>query len=171
MNIRAWLVTRRTALVIIAGVALAIGAAYVFWSRPAAPQVDYVTLQGERTSTQALRGKVVYVVFWATSCATCIKEMPDLVKTYQRYAPHGFELLAVAMKYDPPDYVENYTRQHQLPFKVVLDTQGAIATAFGDVQLTPTAVLIDKRGRILSRVVGEPDFAALRATIERELAD
>lgn len=145
--------------------------AYVLLPRPAAPQVEYVTLDGEVTSTRRLHGKVVYVNFWATSCATCIKEMPDLVKTYERYAPAGFELLAVAMAYDPPQYVENYTRQNKLPFKVVLDKDGSIARAFGDVRLTPTAVLIDKRGRILKRFVGEPDFASLHATIERELAD
>lgn len=160
----------RRVLAIMLGIALVAGAAYVFLSRPLAPEVGYVTLDGEATSTQRLRGKVVYVVFWATSCATCIKEMPDLVKTYERYAPRGFELIAVAMAYDPPEYVANYTRKHGLPFKVVLDKDGSIAAAFGGVNLTPTAVLIDKRGTILSRFVGEPDFASLHAAIERELA-
>lgn len=97
--------------------------------------------------------------------------MPDLVKTYERYAPRGFELLAVAMEYDPPHYVTNYTEKNKLPFKVVPDTRGSIAAAFGGVQLTPTAVLIDKRGRILSRFIGEPDWSSLHATLERELAD
>jgi peroxiredoxin len=96
--------------------------------------------------------------------------MPDLVKSYERYAPRGFELIAVAMAYDPPEYVANYTRKHSLPFKVVLDKDGSIAAAFGRVNLTPTAVLIDKDGRMLSRFVGEPDFASLHAAIERELA-
>lgn len=163
-------VTKGRAFALVVFMVLVIGLAYLWLSRPLAPQVEFLTIQGERTNTHALRGKVVYVVFWATSCATCIKEMPDLVKTYQRYASQDFELIAVAMKYDPPNYVKNYTRNNQLPFKVVLDTQGTIATAFDDVQLTPTAVLIDKRGQILSRVVGEPDFAELRADIERELA-
>ncbi|UUZ68989.1 TlpA family protein disulfide reductase [Polaromonas sp. P2-4] len=159
----------RNVLAVVLGLALAATAAYVVLSRPPAPEVEYVTLDGEATSTQRLRGKVVYVNFWATSCATCVKEMPNLVKTYERYAPRGFELLAVAMEYDPPEYVVNYTRKHNLPFKVVLDKDGSIAAAFGGVRLTPTAVLIDKRGRVLSQFVGEPDFASLHATIEREL--
>ena len=160
----------RKTLAIVLGLALAAAAGYVFLSRPAAPEVAYVTLDGVATSTQRLQGKIVFVNFWATSCATCVKEMPALVRTYERYAPRGFELLAVAMEYDPPEYVENFTRKHGLPFKVVLDRDGSIAAAFGGVQLTPTAVLIDKRGRILSRFVGEPDFASLHATLERELA-
>ena len=95
--------------------------------------------------------------------------MPEVIKTYQRFAPRGFELLAVALSYDPPDYVRNYTRRHQLPFKVVLDARGDIARAFDNVNLTPTAVIIDKQGRVLRRIVGEPDFVALHALIEKEL--
>jgi peroxiredoxin len=158
------------AVVALAAVALAAFTGYVMLARAPAPKVDFATLDGERISMQALRGEVVYVNFWATSCATCIKEMPAVVKTYERFAPRGFELLAVAMEYDPPEYVRNYTTRHALPFKVVLDTQGRIAAAFDDVKLTPTAVLIDRKGKILRRIVGEPDFTALHALIEEELA-
>lgn len=158
-------------LAALATIALLAVAAYVLLARPAAPAVDFTTLDGERISMRDLRGKVVYVNFWATSCATCIKEMPDVIKTYERFAPRGFELLAVAMSYDPPQYVRNYTRQYRLPFKVVLDTQGRIAAAFDNVNLTPTAVLIGKNGTVLRRIVGEPDFVALRALIDKELAE
>jgi peroxiredoxin len=150
---------------------IAAAAFVLLTSRPAAPDVEFTTLQGERVSLHELRGKVVYVNFWATSCATCIKEMPAVIETYQRLAPHGLELFGVAMSYDPPEYVRNYAREYRLPFKVVLDTQGTIAEAFGHVNLTPTAVLIDKRGREFKRIVGEPDFAALRSQIEKELAE
>lgn len=158
-------------LAALVGAALLALAAYVLLARPAAPAVDFTTLDGERISMRDLRGKVVFVNFWATSCATCIKEMPDVIKTYERFAPRGFELLAIAMSYDPPEYVRNYAQQHRLPFKVVLDTQGRIAAAFDNVNLTPTAVLIDKNGRVLRRIIGEPDFAALHALIDKELAE
>lgn len=153
--------------VIVAGIVAAL--AYLLQLHPAAPDATFVALDGTRTSTRELRGKVVFVNFWATSCTTCIKEMPDVVKTYQRLSPRGFELLAVAMSYDPPQYVREYARQHQLPFKVVLDDGGTIAAAFDNVSLTPTAVLIDKEGRIVRRIVGEPDFPALHALVEQEL--
>lgn len=158
-------------LAALVGAALLALAAYVLLARPAAPAVDFTTLDGERISMRDLRGKVVFVNFWATSCATCIKEMPDVIKTYERFAPRGFELLAIAMSYDPPEYVRNYAQQHRLPFKVVLDTQGRIAAAFDNVNLTPTAVLIDKNGRVLRRIIGEPDFAALHALIDKELTE
>jgi peroxiredoxin len=150
--------------------ALLAGLAQLWTARPAAPSVEVTTLDGERVAMHSLRGKVVYVNFWATSCTTCIKEMPEVIKTYQRFAPRGFELLAVAMSYDPPEYVRNYAQQHRLPFKVVLDTRGDIARAFDNVALTPTAVIIDKQGKVLRRIVGEPDFATLHALIDKELA-
>ena len=101
-------------------VALIGGAILVFSQPSAAPQVRFVTLQGEQVTMDSLRGKVVLVNFWATSCPGCIKEMPALVKVYNKYHEQGLEIIAVAMNYDPPNYVLNYTKNHALPFKVAL---------------------------------------------------
>ena len=135
----------------------------------AAPEVTYTSITGKTVSTASLKGKVVLVNFWATSCPGCIQEMPELKKTHERYAPRGFETVAVAMSYEPPNYVKTYVDTHQLPFHVTLDAQGSIAKAFGDVQLTPTSVLIDKEGNIVKRYVGVPDFAELNGLIEQKL--
>jgi hypothetical protein len=67
--------------------------------------------------------------------------------------------------------VIDYTQRNRLPFKVALDPMGELARAFGDVQTTPTLVVIDKRGRILERLQGGADFAALHRLIERKLAE
>lgn len=159
----------RMAVIALIAASLVAVAAYLVLQRAMAPEVGFSMLDGTRTSMGELRGKVVYVNFWATSCATCIKEMPDVVKTYRRFAPGAFDLVAVAMSYDPPEYVRNYAVQHQLPFKIALDRDGAVAAAFDNVKLTPTAILVDKQGRILRRIVGEPDFPALHALIDQEM--
>ncbi len=143
----------------------------VFSGRTAAPRVTFVTLKGERISIDSLRGRVVLVNFWATDCAICVKEMPQLVNTYDKYQARGFEIIAVAMQYDPPNYVIHYAEKNALPFKVALDPVGELARAFGDVRLTPTAFVINKRGNIVSRIVGEPDFAELHELIEKNLAE
>ncbi len=144
---------------------------YMSWSaRDPAPNVTFTNLQGQRISSQDLQGKVYMVNFWATSCTTCVAEMPDLVKTYNQYKDKGMEFFAVAMSYDPPNYVLNFAQTRQLPFHVALDVRGEIAQAFGDVQLTPTTFVIDKEGRIVKRYVGEPDFAQLHQLLEKELS-
>ena len=140
-------------------------------SRDAAPQFSYTLLDGRQGSSSALRGKVVIVNFWATSCVTCVKEMPQIVATHEKYAPRGLETLAVAMSYDPPAYVARFAETRKLPFGVVIDNTGAIARAWGDVRATPTTFVVDKRGAIARRWVGEPDFAALHGLIEQLLAE
>lgn len=64
---------------------------------------------------------------------------------------------------------EKTTRK--LPFKVAIDNTGAVARAWGDVQLTPTSYLVNKRGEVVKRYVGEPDFAQLHRLIEKLLLE
>ena len=141
-----------------------------FTSSTPAPEVTFVDLKGQKISSQSLRGKVVMVNFWATSCVTCVKEMPQMVETYNKYKGQGLEFVAVAMQYDRADYVLNFTETRKLPFTVALDSGGDIARKFGDVTLTPTTFVIDKNGKIIKRYVGEPKFADLHKLLEKELA-
>jgi peroxiredoxin len=136
-----------------------------------APNVGYTLLDGSKSTTDQLRGKVVLVNFWATDCTTCVHEMPQIVATHEKYKARGYETLAVAMSYDPPAYVINFAETRKLPFGVAIDNTGAIAKSFGQVQLTPTSVLINKRGEIVKRYVGEPDFVALHQLVEKLLAE
>jgi peroxiredoxin len=140
-----------------------------FSHQPTAPDVTFISIDGQKISSQDLRGKVVMVNFWATSCATCVKEMPQMVETYNKFRKQGLEFVAVAMKDDPPNYVLNYAETRKLPFKVALDSGGDLAKQFGDVAMTPTTFVIGKDGKILKRYLGEPDFASLHALLQQSL--
>ncbi len=162
----------RTGNAILAVVLFAVaGLAAFAWlkPRPAAPEVTFVSLQGEKITTAGLAGKVVLVNFWATDCAVCVREMPGITATYVKYRDRGFETIAVAMRHDPPNHVLHYVERNSLPFKVALDPMGALAKAFGDVRLTPTTFVIDRQGRVLARLVGELDFASLHSLLEAAL--
>ena len=135
------------------------------------PDVGYTLLNGTKSTTGDLRGKVVLINFWATSCTTCVHEMPQIVATHEKFKQRGFETLAVAMSYDPPAYVINFAESRKLPFAVAIDNTGAIAKSFGNVELTPTSVLVNKRGEIVKRYVGEPDFTALHALVDKLLSE
>jgi len=136
----------------------------------AAPDVTFTKLDGQQVALKDLRGKVVMVNFWATSCTTCVGEMPQMIDTYNKFKDRGLDFVAVAMSYDPPNYVLNYTETRKLPFKVALDPQDTLAKAFGDVKLTPTTFVIGKDGNIIKRYVGEPQFAELHQLLEKALA-
>ena len=156
----------------VVAIAVAVGAGVVLNSgAAAAPASTFVLLDGSKKSTDDLKGKVTLVNFWATSCVTCVGEMPKVIATYDKYKGRGYDTLAVAMSYDPPSYVVNFAETRKLPFKVAIDNTGAVAKAWGDVQLTPTTYVVNKRGEIVKRYVGEPDFAELHKLIEKLLAE
>jgi len=136
-----------------------------------APALSYTLLDGRRSDLAALRGHVVLVNFWATDCAPCVEEMPAMVANWRRFSPQGFETLAVSMSYDAPALVANFAQSRQLPFPVVIDNTGEIARRLGNVEFTPTSLLINKRGEIVKRWVGKTDFAAITpliADLDRE---
>jgi peroxiredoxin len=168
--------THRNFVVGVLALALAAAVAAVLWwpssvKRDAAPDVAYTLLDGRQGTLQALRGKVVLVSFWSMNCDTCVNEMPSIVATDGKFRSRGYETLAVAMSYDPPASVARFAAYNKLPFPVAIDNAGKIAQLFGEVRQTPTAFLIDKRGRIVERYVGAPDFAALQRLIESLLAE
>lgn len=152
------------ALIVLAG-----AAALLLTGGREAPKATFTLLSGETLALESLKGKVVLVNFWATSCPGCIREMPKLVETHDKYRAKGYETVAVAMSYDPPEYVRAFADKNRLPFKVALDADGGNAKAFGEVRLTPTSFLLDKEGRVVRRILGEPDFAKLHQLIEEKL--
>jgi peroxiredoxin len=147
---------------------LAIGAGS---SRTSAPEVIYTLLDGNALSTRGLKGQVVLLNFWATSCSSCVAEMPELAATDAKFRARGYRTVAVAMAYDPPAYVAEFAERSKLPFGVAIDNTGEIAQRFGGIRVTPTTLLINRRGEIVKRYVGAPDFDALHALIEQLLAE
>jgi peroxiredoxin len=164
-NVKSFIYASVTAII------LAVGA-YVFMGAgvTAAPESTFILLNGSKINTASLKGKVTLVNFWATSCTTCVAEMPKIIATYDKYKTKGFDTVAVAMSYDPPAYVVNYVETRKLPFKVAIDNTGAVAKAWDEVRLTPTTYIVNKQGQIVKRYVGEPDFAELHVLIEKLLA-
>jgi peroxiredoxin len=144
------------------------------WLAPAglskAPELTVSTIRGEKISLSSLRGRPVLVNFWATTCPGCIKEMPHLVELYEELAPKGFEIIGIAMPYDPPNQVIALADARKLPYPIALDIQGDAVRAFGDVRLTPSSFLIAPDGRIVHQKIGEMDMPKVRSMIIDMLA-
>lgn len=137
--------------------------------KPTAPDVTFTTINGKQISMGSLKNKVVLINFWATDCPGCIKEMPQLINTYNQYHEKGFEVIAVAMPYDQITQILNYSKSQALPFPVTHDSTAAITNQFGKVNLTPTAFIYNKQGHLLQRTIGELDFNALQLLLNKEL--
>lgn len=162
---------KRLSLLVLFLLVLAGGASLLFSGTKTAPSSEFVMLDGSKKSMNDFQGKVTLVNFWATSCTSCVAEMPQLTSTFQKYQSSGFDTIAVAMSYDPPSYVVNFAQSRQLPFHIAIDNTGKIAKDWWDVKLTPTSYLTNKRGEIIKTYVGTPDFAELHQLIEKLLKE
>jgi len=134
-----------------------------------APDAIFTTLTGNKIDLKQLQGNPVIVTFWATNCATCIQEIPHLIKLYQQFHPQGLEIIAVAMYYDPPNHVLSMSKAKQIPYPVALDLTANHAKAFGKIQYTPSTFLISPTGEIVMKKTGLLDIDSLQQRIKNLL--
>lgn len=131
-----------------------------------APELVMTSMQGKKIDLKALRGRPVLVNFWATSCKTCVKELPDLIALYKDLNPRGLEIIGIAMSYDPPLFVENMMKARKIPYPIISDISQQAQKAFGiENPLTPDFYLISPEGKITFHKWGLLDFKDLRRRI------
>ena len=110
----------------------------------------------ETQSLSALKGKVVFVNFWATWCGPCRSEMPSMEALYSRYKDRGFEILAVNSGEKEPEVLA-FMRSNSLTFPTTLDEDGRVSRTYG-IQAIPTTFILDREGKIILRMVGSIDW-------------
>jgi thiol-disulfide isomerase/thioredoxin len=135
------------------------------------PDTVFTTITGQKVSLTDLHGKPLIITFWATTCPSCVKEIPHLITLHERYHLQGIEIIAIAMTYDPPNSVVNMAQEKKLPYRVVLDIKGDYAKAFGHIWATPTTLLINKNGEITKRILGPFNIEDIQRRIEQLLQD
>ncbi len=116
-------------------------------------QIAFTAIDGRRVDLQSLRGKVVLLDFWATTCGPCIAEQPNIKAAYEKYHRQGFEVIGISLdgKAGGPQ-VEKFIAKHQLPWPQVLDEEteaDSLSRRFGIVAI-PTQLLLDRDGLLVS---------------------
>jgi cytochrome c-type biogenesis protein len=126
---------------------------------------------GTTQTLSSLKGNVVFLNFWATWCPPCRQEMPSMESLYQRLKDRGLVMLAVNLR-ESAGQVSDYLRANRLTFPSVMDRTGGISGRYG-VQAIPTTYIFDRRGLIVSRLVGstEWDRPEIVAALESLLRD
>ncbi len=126
-----------------------------------APDFTLSDLSGKPVRLADLRGKVVFLTFWATWCPYCQREFPSLERLYQQFRKKDFVVLAVNIV-EPPDRVKKYVMEHKLTFPALLDSNGRVSALYG-VRGTPTRFLINRQGNIIAGSIGPKDWASEEA--------
>jgi cytochrome c biogenesis protein CcmG/thiol:disulfide interchange protein DsbE len=133
-----------------------------------APAFSLDRLEGSgKVTLAALRGKAVVLNFWASDCIPCKREMPQLQRASQRW--HGKRVEVVGI--DALDFrgaARRFVRDHGITYPIGFDGVGDAVIHYG-VNYTPTTFFVDRRGRIVKRILGPMTDAVLDAQIRRAL--
>src|SRR3989337_1339414 len=112
-----------------------------------APDFTLKDLDGVEKSLKEFRGKVVLLNFWATWCSPCRIEIPSMVELYKKYKDRGLEIIGVNLDKLGRSGVEQFSKEYNISFPVLLDPAGEVGTNYGIVAL-PTTFILDRKGKI-----------------------
>jgi len=123
-----------------------------------------VTLSDGRVLTSdALKGKVVLVNFWATWCPYCRKEKPVIDAFWQDTRGKGFEVVSISVD-DSPEKIAAWMQEKGYAFNAA-PTNASVAAAFGNVASVPTSFIVDSAGNIRHKVSGQLHYARLEKLV------
>jgi cytochrome c biogenesis protein CcmG, thiol:disulfide interchange protein DsbE len=129
-----------------------------------APDFMRTDLSGRPLQLNQFKGRVVLLNFWATWCGPCITEIPVFSRWQHRYGDAGLQVIGVSMD-DDEAAVKRFVAKHSVSYPILMG-DAKLGESFGGVFGLPQSFLIDARGRIVLRSVGEPNMEALRSQIE-----
>ena len=124
--------------------------------RESAPDFRLLDLNGEMLRFTDFGGKVVFLNFWATWCGPCRIEAPALQRLYERMAGKEFEILAVSLD-ARQERIAPFAEQYGLKFPLLWDQSKEVARLYA-VEGIPVSILIDKRGKIVTRTPGAREW-------------
>ena len=116
-------------------------------------------LNGEKVQLKTLKGKIIFLNFWATWCGPCKEEMPSIEALYQQCKERNFTLLTVSLDYGAPDTVRKFIEKHRYHFPVLLDPANKTLDLF-EVNKIPATLIIDKNGKMIGRAIGPRNWSS-----------
>jgi peroxiredoxin len=131
-----------------------------------APQFELTDMQGKKWSLKQLRGKIVVLNFWFTSCPPCVAEMPELNKIVQQYK--GKDVVFLALSYNNGEQINTFLKKHDFNYTILPNSE-AVDISY-KVNSWPTSIVIDKKGIIrFAQVSGQDINARLTSAINNAL--
>jgi thiol-disulfide isomerase/thioredoxin len=123
-----------------------------------APAFDLKDLRGHSKRLDDYKGKVLLINFWATWCAPCLAEMPDLVKLQKEHGSRGLQIIGVTYPPQNPASVRQIARRLKLNYPVLFGS-GKMAGDYNIGEVLPTTIVVDREGRVRARILGilEPE--------------
>lgn len=118
------------------------------------PPLEITQADGSQLTLDSFRGRGMIVNFWATWCAPCVREMPELDALNKELAPAGIDVLAVSMDRGGHKVISGFYDRYKINNLDALHIANSAATRALGIQGLPTTLLIDPKGREVARIVG-----------------
>ena len=118
----------------------------------AAPEFEYQDSKGTTWKLSDLRGKVVFINFWATWCTTCESEMPSKEALRKKMEGKPFQMLGMLFRDDPANLVPYY-KTHVVNIPTLISPENESARLYG-ITGVPETFIVDKEGIIREKLVG-----------------
>ena len=135
------------------------------------PEFSFITLENDTININDLKGKMVFINFFATSCPICIKELPFIESDiWTKYKDNeNFELIVFGREHVAEEMI-TFKEKNEYPFNIVPDPGRKIYSLFAEKYI-PRNIIIDRNGIIIYQATGfnDDEFAKLKETIETEL--
>jgi cytochrome c biogenesis protein CcmG/thiol:disulfide interchange protein DsbE len=139
--------------------AITVSANISYSSDKTAPDFALTDLSGKPISLSELKGKVIFVNFWATWCPPCRQEIPDFVEFYEENKNKGAVILGVSVD-KSADKVRDFVSEYKINYPIVMATNDMVKD-YKPGRYIPTTIIIDTNGMIQDKKVGIMDKASL----------
>ena len=131
-----------------------------------APPFELLDTDGNTVSLAAYAGQPVMVNFWATWCAPCRIEMPEMQEAYEAYEDEGFVILALNQDESAETIIDYFYDEMNFTYTPLLDTNSVISASYGVYGFNPSSFFIDREGVIAARHIGPLTFSQLESYLE-----
>ena len=138
-------------------------------SRPRLPEVTFTDVQGRPVPVSALRGKVVLLTFWTTTCGQCQTEMSWFADFQHTYRDRNLVVLGVSLDQDGWSRVSPFLEHQPINYDIVLARREVAQPIIG--ASIPTTLIVDRRGRIAVRHSGYCSKGEYQRDLEKILAE
>jgi cytochrome c-type biogenesis protein len=134
-----------------------------------APEIELKDLKGAPIRLSDLKGRVVFLNFWATWCVPCRTEIPEINAMYHDLEPQGLTVVGASWD-DSVAQIQRFQQEIKVDYPILLDAQ-SVGDKFGGIQSYPTTFIIDRQGRIRYKVFGKRNRATFEAAVKLLLSE
>lgn len=134
------------------------------------PDLTLETLGGRSIRLAQQDGRVLLLNFWATWCAPCRKEIPELKTLHRELHPKGLTVIGIALDREGREVVQPYVKKQKINYPIAVDSEGTAEAELGPIRGLPTTLVVNTKGEITKRVLGIFPVDQMKPTLEEMLS-